>query len=240
MVLPVARWDARAKLAREIAEQTKDDAKRSLILQYAAECERIADQCLLGFPPKEGPRRDLSAEVSAAASARTEQHAEGAMGRAEGTKQAFERESTDERLLGIYRYWCERRGGRRFPGRQDMDPIDFAFALGRVSVIEVHREPMNFRYRLVSTQLTEHLGYEMSGKTIDAIPDPAMREFTRAFYERVVERGEPTYETGAVVISGLGWWHETLALPLATDGETIDMLLIYRNTERPVVITSAA
>jgi hypothetical protein len=231
MVLPVERWHARARLAREAAQQIADEERRSLMLLYAAECERIADQCLLGFAPAE-ETGDADPPLATASLPQG--------GDIPGDPGELPFASTDERLLGIYRYWCERRLGRKFPGRQDMDPLDFAFALGRISIIEVQLAPRNFRYRLVSTQLTEHLGYEMSGKTVDAIPDAAMREFARSFYERVLERAAPTYETQSVVIGGFGWWHETLALPLATDGETIDMLLIYRNTERPVAISSAA
>lgn len=53
MALPVALWHARAERARETAAQTKDAAKRAVLLLYAAECERIGDQCLLGFRPSE-------------------------------------------------------------------------------------------------------------------------------------------------------------------------------------------
>ena len=144
--------------------------------------------------------------------------------------------SRDQRIVRLYRYWDESRGARSFPGRADIDSIDFTFALERVSIIEVHRDPLRFRYRLVSTHLTEHLGYEISSKYFEDIPEPSMREFARAFYERALERQGPLYETGSVVIGRHEWWHETLLLPLAADGETIDMFLIYRNTERPVAV----
>lgn len=149
---------------------------------------------------------------------------------------SFEKRTADKRLLALYHYWCWRRGSRRFPAREDIDPIDFAFALGRVSIIEINREPLTFRYRLVSTQLTEHLGYEMSGKYVDDIPSSGHREFARAFYERALAEAAPLYETGTAVIDDYAWWHETLVLPLASDGENIDMLLIYRNTRRPEMV----
>jgi hypothetical protein len=142
--------------------------------------------------------------------------------------------SKDERLLRLYRYWNDRRGSRQFPARGDIDPIDFPYALGRVSIVEVHRDPLRFRYRLVSTRLTQHLGYEMSSKYVDDIPEPAMRDFTRAFYKRALEHGAPLYESGAPRIERQQWQHETLVLPLASNGTEIDMLLIYRNTERPI------
>ncbi len=149
----------------------------------------------------------------------------------------LEEATQDQRLLRLYRYWDEQRQGRRFPGRDDISPIDFAYALGRVSIIEVRRDALRFFYRLVSSRLTEHLGYEMSGKFVDDIPDIEMREFTRAFYERALEGEAPLHEAGTFVVSGQRWWHEVLVLPLASDGGNIDMLLIYRNTLPPVEVT---
>jgi hypothetical protein len=147
--------------------------------------------------------------------------------------------SADERLLRLYRYWNERRGSRRFPARDDLDPLDFPYALGRVSIVEVRRDPLGFRYRLVSTSVTEHLGYEMTGKDVEDVPEPSMRAFVRDFYRRALAQEAPVHETGTVLIERYSWWHETLALPLASDRETIDMLLIYRNTERPTPVAPA-
>jgi hypothetical protein len=147
--------------------------------------------------------------------------------------------SQDDRLLRLYRYWNDRRGELRFPPRANIDPVDFPYALGRVSLVEVQRNPLRFRYRLVGTLLTQHLGYEMTGKYVEQIPEPSMREYTRRFYERALQRQEPLHEAGTELIERYAWQHEVLVLPLASDGATIDMLLIYRNTERPTAISSA-
>src|SRR5689334_13570664 len=69
-------------------------------------------------------------------------------------------------------YWHQRAAGRTFPARADIDPLDFPYALGRVSLVEVHpgADGYRYRYRLVSTELTERLGFEMTGKFADEIP----------------------------------------------------------------------
>ena len=142
----------------------------------------------------------------------------------------------DDVARRLYRYWSARRAGKSFPSRDDIDPLDFTFALGHVSLVEVFYSPLRFHYRLVSTALTEHLGYEMTGKPLDDIPEPEMRAFTRDFYTKAVDLAAPLYEAGAVVKDGRRWRHETLVLPLSADASTINMLLIYRRTDRPIVL----
>jgi hypothetical protein len=62
-----------------------------------------------------------------------------------------------------------RRGAKRYASRDEIDPLDFGCAVGRVSLVDVLEGPRRFRYRLVSTSLTARLGYEMTGKFLDEI-----------------------------------------------------------------------
>ncbi len=146
----------------------------------------------------------------------------------------LERVSTDADLRRLYLYWQERRGTRPFPSRDDIDPVEFGYALGRVSLIDVLENPLRFYYRLVSTRLTQHLGYEMTGKFADQMPEAEMRDFAERHYRRALMTAAPLYETDEVVLDGRRWRHESLALPLSSDGRTINMLMIYRMTHEPV------
>jgi hypothetical protein len=130
-----------------------------------------------------------------------------------------------KRLLA---YWDACRGSRRFPARSDIDPADFSFALGSVSLIECTGRPPRFRYRVVSTGLTRQLGYEMTGRFTDEIPEPNVRAYVEQLYAAICTEGEPRYEIGETVIDGRQWSYEMLALPLSRDGAQTDMLLVYR------------
>jgi hypothetical protein len=143
----------------------------------------------------------------------------------------LEPESGDEALKRLYRYWLERRGGKRFPSREDIDPLDFRYALGRVSLIEVLENPRRFRYRLVSTALTTELGYEMTGKSLDDIPETEMRGYAAALYGAALNAGTPVHIRDAVTLDGRRWTHETLVLPLSSTDLAIDILMIYRTAE---------
>ncbi|WP_119420822.1 PAS domain-containing protein [Desertibaculum subflavum] len=125
-------------------------------------------------------------------------------------------------------YWLERRGGRHWPARKDIAPADFAFALGKVSLVECAGSPPRFRYRVVSTGLTEQLGYEMTGRFTEDIPEPDVRSYVERLYAAAMAHGEPYHETGTLVLDGREWAYETLVLPLSTDDVRIEMLLIYR------------
>lgn len=147
--------------------------------------------------------------------------------------QSLEGVTTDAVLMRLYDYWLQRRGAKQFPSRNDIDPVDFGFALGRVSLIDVLDRPRRFHFRLVGTMITEHLGYEMTGKFLDELPDVEARAYLEHLYAQAVEDRAPLYESGQVVLDGRLWKHETLVLPLSTDDRSIDMLMIYRATERP-------
>jgi len=141
--------------------------------------------------------------------------------------------TTDDVLKRLYAYWRGHCKGKRYPSRSDIDPGEFGFALGRVSLIDVLAAPRRFRYRLVATTLTEHLGYEMTGKFSDQIPGPERRAYAEAFYARALALQAPLYERDEIILDGRQWKHESLVLPLSADGRAINMLMIYRLTDRP-------
>lgn len=146
---------------------------------------------------------------------------------------AFSNTITASDARRLYFYWLKRRGTRRFPSPKDIEPLDLGFVLGRISLIEISGNPRRFHYALVSAELTRHLGYSMTDKSVDEIPEPRTREYVSALYNRAIEAGEPLYEAGTVILDRRVWQHKTLTLPLSSDGETIDMLLVFRSTDIP-------
>lgn len=129
-------------------------------------------------------------------------------------------------LLRLYDYWAERRRGRRFPSRQDIDPVEFKFALGNVTLIDVLYDPLRFRFRLVGTLMAQRMGWDLTGKMIDETPDAAYRDSLIEAYRRIVETHEPSTVLYERTIEGKSRRFEVLRLPLAADGETINMLLL--------------
>lgn len=130
-------------------------------------------------------------------------------------------------LKRLYADWTVRRRDRSMPARHDFDPLDLKYALGKLLLVDVRHRPLQFRFRLVGTELVDRAGFDLTGKSLDAYPNPEFRAYMRQRYTAVVETGRPlrSVQTG-LFIEGRIRRYEALLLPLASDGETVDMLMI--------------
>ena len=138
-----------------------------------------------------------------------------------------------EDVKRFYAYWQARRGTKRFPAREDVDPVDFKFALGRVSLIDVIDGPRRYRYRLASTSTTKHLGYELTGKYTDEIPEKELRSHLEHLYDETVSTAAPVYAKEKATFDGRLWESEMLMLPLSSDGRRINMIMSFRESVAP-------
>ncbi len=136
-------------------------------------------------------------------------------------------------LRRLYAYWDERRQGREFPARRDLDPLDFRYALGHVLLLDVLAEPLRFRFRLHGSVLAERAGYDMTGKMIDELPNAANRRVLIERCHALVTVRQPLAVINERVLGRRRFGYEAVWLPLAKDGRTIDMLmagLVYRDS----------
>lgn len=142
-------------------------------------------------------------------------------------------EVRDSRLQRLYAYWRERHVGTRPPGRADLDPLDFPYAVGFVTLVDVEHEPLRFRFRLVASPVTRHLGYELTGKYLDEVPEPAMRGYLEESYRRVVAACGALHERGERVLDRRIWRHESMLLPCCDTDGSVNMIISARVTETP-------
>jgi len=139
----------------------------------------------------------------------------------------------DTRLRRLYAYWRQRHVDGRPPGRADLDPLDFPYAIGFVTLVDVEHDPLRFRFRLVATPVTEHLGYELTGRFVDEVPEPAMRDYLDVSYRQLVTACRPLHERGERVLDRRVWRHESLLLPCCGPDAAINMIISARITESP-------
>lgn len=132
----------------------------------------------------------------------------------------------DDRLRRLLQYWDGKRRGRRFPARADIDPLEFPYAMGWITLLEVTHDPLRFRFRVHGTQLLTKNQYDLTGKYLEDHPLPEFAAYCRRVWTETIDRGEPTHAFYDQTVDGRSRKFEVIRLPLAADGETIDMLLV--------------
>ena len=129
-------------------------------------------------------------------------------------------------LKRLHQDWDARRRGREFPAREDFDPVDLAYILGHMSLVDVMHAPRQFRYRLLGSKVADRLGFELTGKFLDALPAPNYRELIRDHFEAVIEARAPMVVVRDQLFTDDKYWNcEALVLPLSADGTRIDILM---------------
>jgi hypothetical protein len=131
----------------------------------------------------------------------------------------------DSRLRRLYYYWLAKTGARRFPSRGDIDPLDFAYVLGHVTLLDVVLDPLRFRFRVHGTEMVRRAGYDLTGKFLDDLPITDYRRYVRERCEGLVHDGEPLLVRYNRTLDGRARQYESLWLPLSDDGQNVTMLL---------------
>jgi len=136
------------------------------------------------------------------------------------------------KLIQLYRYWDSKRAGRRMPSRSDIDPLEIPKLLPHLILLEVHRDPYRFRYRLAGS----HIGLIRSGLRVRELTGHWLDDVDFDFADKdeimtrtisLVERGEPAARQHPYAIqSHRHGLYRQVALPLSSDGVLVDMLLI--------------
>ncbi|MBI1245275.1 MAG: PAS domain-containing protein [Alphaproteobacteria bacterium] len=136
------------------------------------------------------------------------------------------------RLRRFFDYWDAKRAGRPMPARANIDPLEFSWALGDVSLIDVLPEG-DFRWRLDGSNSAAFFGTEMQGRRLSEYPHPQFIEPMRAILMRPVETGEPVFITRVYAKDARRWNYDSLLLPLGEDGAHVDMLVQMLDIGRP-------
>jgi hypothetical protein len=134
---------------------------------------------------------------------------------------------THPKLRRLYEYWETKRGARAMPSRADLDPIEMTFVIGNIILVDViDGEPLRFRIRLHGTNLSQRVGYELTGKMLDDLPVNEFRQLAHESFTRVATSGEPIHGRRDRVIDGRFARYETVIMPLSGDGKSVDRLLV--------------
>lgn len=131
-------------------------------------------------------------------------------------------------LAALHAWWeRKRREEERLPRRGDVNPAEIPRLLPHIALLDILRDPLDYRYRLIGTRLVEMMGGERTGKRMREVMNPPAIEGTVMLMTRLIETREP------LAFSGRLFWLQkeylgfhALVLPLSSGGEEIDMALM--------------
>jgi len=137
-------------------------------------------------------------------------------------------------LQRFFQDWQTWRGTRSFPARSDIDPLRLRYILGNLSLVDVLRDPLRFFFRIQGTASVDRVGYDLTGKTLDALPTQTLRDIMHANLVRALDGREPLLIFHESMSMYKGFGHlEVLVLPFSSDQNIVDMLVIATHYDVP-------
>ena len=136
-------------------------------------------------------------------------------------------------IPAAYECWLQgrARSGWSLPGRQHLDPVEMVGLLPNVVFTAVVRKGQHcrFRHSFVGSHFVDILGRDVTGKFIEHIGwlemfDDLYRRFTTAVDEKALVYGVTSLRDKGRDLRS----YEHLTLPLASDGQTVDLLFGVR------------
>lgn len=140
-----------------------------------------------------------------------------------------EKAATEECFKTLYQYWYSLSpGDGLLPGRQHINPAEIKGILGRIALVDVifQDNKYEFYYRLWGSIMTEIIGQDCTGKFITDLFPPEKLPLVQNVFESVVETACPHYweiPWGVEERDHVGY--KRLLLPLAEDGENVNMII---------------
>lgn len=135
-------------------------------------------------------------------------------------------ELDDDRLRRLFAYWLDKRGDRQFPAKAAIDPVEFPYILGYVTLVDVEQSPRRYRFRLDGSILVELSGMDYTGRYLDELPGAEYVAFIKETYDRVVDSGEPHRYRKNGLFDQQHFSEETLILPIGDTPPAVDMLVV--------------
>ncbi len=134
----------------------------------------------------------------------------------------------DDKLREALDYWTSKRGDRIAPARRDIDARESKFFLPHLQLFDVVDGGRAIRARLIGTAIARLLPDDPTGRKFDdSSPRPVVHRALTAV-RWVIAHRKPlrTYTARTALEEKTFLSHETLFLPLSSDGATIDMIAV--------------
>jgi len=146
----------------------------------------------------------------------------------------FLKGSINPAIVACYEYWLSKRKlcpPDRLPGRQHLDPGEMLAFLQYALMFDVERSGVHyrFRHRLTGSHFARIFGRDVTGMYIEHTGSIESFEGVYRRLSAVVDDKQPAYGISPAPVASHDYLkYEHLTLPLATDGESVDVLFGVR------------
>ena len=132
-------------------------------------------------------------------------------------------EDCHAKVKALQDYWRSKHPEAGLPGRQHIDPVDIPELLPNIWLIDVHRNPYRFKFRLLGTQVVNYAGEDNTGRWFDE----RWPNYDPSVFIDIVESRRPSWARGRSKMRPEKDYYEMerVRFPLASDGETVDIIL---------------
>jgi hypothetical protein len=130
----------------------------------------------------------------------------------------------DARQKRFHEYWREKAAGREMPRRADVDPVDFAWMLGWVTLVEPLPDG-DWRFVVDGSNIAAVFGVDMTGKRLSEYKRPAVRDVLVATFAAAAAARGPYFLTYDIDYDLRRWRYDGLLLPLCDESGGVDRLI---------------
>ena len=148
-------------------------------------------------------------------------------------------EASEAEFRELLSYWQSKLAQGRLPGRQHIDPTELQPRhLSQLLLLDVvapaaPKQRRRYRFRVAGTGFAAIAGRDVTGLHYDEIGAPERAMPVIRALDLAVERKAPVFLSGRLSIPSQDYiWVKRLGLPLAQDGERVDMILAVWLAER--------
>jgi len=135
---------------------------------------------------------------------------------------------TQKVFLDYWNSWLEKADG--MPARKDLDVREVGKYLPHVVVFDILSDPLDFRYRLVGTEVRAHTHADYTGRNLSDMEGKGPGSKIWGFLDEVRTSKQPLFREVPYVGPQQAFMRSTLLfLPLADDHQTPDKILLVSN-----------
>ncbi len=133
----------------------------------------------------------------------------------------------DAELRELYDYWLAQHRDGRLPRRSDIDPLEVPRLLKSLALLEVVGDAEDFVFVLAGSRIEEAFNRTLKGVTLGELRETVEMSESAEQYVAAVRLRVPQYRQGDLREYGKEHWaYRRLILPLSSDGERVDCLLL--------------